>query len=540
MPRGKPFVPGDPRINRKGVPKRVAGYRQWSAALWANMLETNVATDTGEKPFAVATIEKYMQDILASKDPRARISFMERMYSSGVLDKLDDILANQKTTDIQYLRYLIHLHLFDEQREVLLSKKKQKLLICGRRAGKTETLVAEIVDTAISNSEGVILYISITAHRAYEIIWGRLIGLLDELRVSYKATLAPQPKIEFASGVTLYLRGAGSKDELEKVRGDGYQLVIVDEVQSIKDANMKYLIEEAAMPGLMQYNGTLVLAGTPPRVAGTFIEREWDNEQRDIARFKWNITSNVYIDNHAKALERIRKDRGLKETDPIYRREYLGELGVYDLDALVYRLEKPRNYFTDADLLPWIQSQPRTDIYLTAGLDFGYSDSDAFCIWMYSISKPERFLLYEYKRNREGQADLAAAIRTGLDTVLNLPIMINIPYKDDFKVWADSASPRDIADLGRAYRLPVVAVKSKANKQSSIERLQDEIRSGQIKVREGSIFEDEARQIIFKRNEQDEIVREIDDDFYHPDMADAILYAFRSYWDRSLGVKLPQ
>ena len=48
------------------------------------------------------------------------------------------------------------------------------------------------------------------------------------------------------------------------------------------------------------------------------------------------------------------------------------------------------------------------------------------------------------------------------------------------------------------------------------------------------MFEDEALRTIFARVEVEGqpsiITREIDDDVYHPDMMDAILYSLRHYW----------
>ncbi len=530
----KPFLPGDPRINRKGRPLRSAGYKHWFASIFADMLE-RPASAKDPRPFVEVAVEKWMADVTSDRTLSTRQSFIQMLFDSGMIEKLDDIMQHQKTTDINYLRYLIHLHLFDEQREVLLSKKKQKMLICGRRAGKTEALVAMIADAAISHDKGTILYISITAQRAYEIIWQRLIELLDTLHVSYKAKTVPQASIEFASGVHLYLRGASSKDELEKARGEGYLLAVLDEVQSIKDDNIKYLINDILMPGLMEYKGLLVLAGTPPRIAGSYIEREWMNEKRDASRFKWNITTNPYIEDSEHALEMIRKERGLSENDPVYRREYLGEMGVYDLDALVYRLEKPKNYYDDKSLWDWIQSQPRTDLWLTGGIDFGFSDCDAFCIFLYSAKKKEKFLLYEYKKNRELLSEFAAEIRKGIDYVYAMPQLEQLVNRD-YRIYGDSADPRSLTDLRVSYKLPVVPVKSKSNKEMSVERLQDEVRSGNLKIREGSVFEDEGRQIIFKRDANDQLLREVDGDYYHPDMSDAILYSLRHYWDTSLGV----
>jgi hypothetical protein len=68
----------------------------------------------------------------------------------------------------------------------------------------------------------------------------------------------------------------------------------------------------------------------------------------------------------------------------------------------------------------------------------------------------------------------------------------------------------------------------------AIQNLQDEIRKGFFRIKRGTAFEDEALRTIFKRVEAEGqpsiITREIDDDVYHPDMMDAILYALRHYW----------
>ena len=43
-------------------------------------------------------------------------------------------------------------------------------------------------------------------------------------------------------------------------------------------------------------------------------------------------------------------------------------------------------------------------------LDFGFEDADAFGIVAYSTSRPERFLVYEWKARRQGTEDIARYI----------------------------------------------------------------------------------------------------------------------------------
>ena len=97
-----------------------------------------------------------------------------------------------------------------------------------------------------------------------------------------------------------------------------------------------------------------------------------------------------------------------------------------------------------------------------------------------------------------------------------------------FYVHADTggAGKKISFDLGTVYKLPIQDA-FKANKDMAVEMLQDEVRRGLFKVRKGGLFDDEALKTVFARDDRDQLTRIIDDEAYHPDVADAILYAKR-------------
>ena len=64
----------------------------------------------------------------------------------------------------------------------------------------------------------------------------------------------------------------------------------------------------------------------------------------------------------------------------------------------------------------------------------------------------------------------------------------------------------------------------------AIELLQDETRRGMLRVRAGGAFDEEAKHTVFRRDEQDRLTREIDDDTYHPNLMDGVCYAMRPVW----------
>jgi hypothetical protein len=59
--------------------------------------------------------------------------------------------------------------------------------------------------------------------------------------------------------------------------------------------------------------------------------------------------------------------------------------------------------------------------------------------------------------------------------------------------------------------------------------LAEDIRSSRLKFDFNLHWADECQRIIYSRDEQDILTKEIDESF-HPDMMDALLYALRPMW----------
>jgi hypothetical protein len=364
-------------------------------------------------------------------------------------------------------------------------------------------------------------------------------SLFAELGIKVKEQSRIEGRILTEAGGLMLFGGNGSKDEREKNRGPHWDRVAIDEAQSQKE--LMYLVESILSPTLLDTGGQLALAGTGPRVRGTYWEAiflgQWADGKSlypDALRINWNLTQNPFIPNYETALAEIRAEKQLKETDSLYVREYLGRIS-YDDDALVLRLAE-QNAFDDDALAAWIKGQPVTDIRFTAGLDFGFTDSDAFVIIAYSTSKPERWIVHEYKQNRIGTAELAAEIRCGLAYVATSPLFAKVITKD-FMIYSDTGGNAITAyDLATQYSLPIQAA-YKAEKAMAVELLQDESRRGVFKARRTGPFWDESLKTIYARDDQDKLTREIDDETFHPDMIPAVTYAMRDIWLFAGGTK---
>jgi len=470
---------------------------------------------------------KYMWESIAGKDP---------------IEAIDRILGKAKREDEDFLSYRVLLQCHDIQQEIVLSQTRRLYTMAGRRAGKTQANVRKIVHGAIRKSHSKYLIICLTITKSIEQYYHQMLELFENLGCDISSKSLTDGVIKLKNGSEVFFRGNNTKDEREKFRGDQWDGIVIDEAQSQKA--LYYLIDEVLTPTLLDRKGWLLLSGTGPRIRGTPWEKLYFGARDDQARgraWNWNISHNPFIPDYHLVLEDIKKKNGWTDNTPIFVREYLGQVS-YDDDALIVRLTED-NFYTDPDLIKWINTQPITDIHFTAGLDFGFTDADGFCIICYSDSRPEKFIVYQYKKNRIGTVELAQAIQHGMQYVKEHPIFQKVPDKW-IQIHADTSHGMTAYDLNTIYGLPVIDA-YKQNKDMAYENLQADVRKGNLKIKhsvwneEGICvvdpFEDECNKAVFKRNDEEssnpyELTREIDDEAYHPDLMDAVLYALRRVW----------
>jgi hypothetical protein len=452
----------------------------------------------------------------------------ERLYSKEVLEELDEFLTRGAKRELAFLRYMIYIDLFDEQREALLTQKPWIISIGGRRAGKTKNWSSLLVDRSIVHDKGVALYLGRTAKSAFEMIWRPTVECLKMIGVEFEQHIGTQ-NLLLGNGVEIQVRGRNTKEDIENLRGKPYFLAIVDEIQSDATEKLKYIVKDILEPAGKDFTDSqIALGGTPPRVPGNYAEAMYMSMRQDIKRLSWDMSVNPHIPESERDLEKTRIQRGFTENDPTWQREYLGRVGTYDVDALVLRL-KDNNAFTDEELAAWIASQSVADIRFTAGMDFGFEDADALAIIAYSITKPERFLVYEWKARRQSTEEIAAATRAGIEYISKSPMFERVENKS-LQIYADTGGNKITPnDLAVTYKLPIQPA-YKAEKEMGFELLQGEARVGSFKARrEGPLWE-ECLRTVYARDEQDRLTRTIDDETYHPDMIPAVTYGMRPVW----------
>jgi len=521
-----PFVKGQ-RANPNGRPVGSTSFRtQLQEAFVAHMKKSVKDAVGNETAFFNVFNETFMSSAL---DPKSQaFKFLaERLYAEDILKDVDAQVNRQRREDADFAAYRIHRMAFDIQQRVLASKAPDIGLMAGRRAGKTGVNSLKASDVALTSGHRRVLIIGLTITKTEGLYREDIKTVFDALgcEAEYKVTDACY---SLPNGSLIQFGGNANKAEREKYRGQDWDLVVIDECQS--QQQLQYLVEDIIEPMLIATKGQLILSGTGPRTRGTYWEHFYNNPRPMGLRLNWDLTSNPNIPDHETAIEEYCTQRGLAPDDPMVLRELRG-LIVYDDEALVYRLSD-KNFFTWEEFDFWLKGQSPDDIRFVAGLDFGKEDSDALVVVCYSEKRDEKFCVWEYKKNGTGFVELQEAIKAAKFFIENDP-RFSYAYRKKFDIYADTNESKFILDANVHYGLNILPA-IKHEKAMGIQMMQDEIRSARFRVIKDGILHGEMLRTIFKRLElegQPSIVtREIDDETYHPDALDAMLYAMRNWF----------
>jgi len=209
--------------------------------------------------------------------------------------------------------------LFQEQRELLDDPSRTKVAVCSRRAGKSYALSVLALDTAFKFESCLIPVISITRSQAKRIVWPvfQELDRSNELGLRFNAS---ELSCTLPNGSQIFLTGASTEEEIQRLRGPKYPLVLVDEAQAFK-AYLAELVSDVLEPAVLDYDGSIVLAGTPNQIRTGFF---YDATQADSpwSVHHWTLLDNPHIPRAQEWLAERCKRYGWTESNPTYLREY--------------------------------------------------------------------------------------------------------------------------------------------------------------------------------------------------------------------------
>jgi Phage terminase large subunit/Terminase RNaseH-like domain len=392
---------------------------------------------------------------------------------------------------------------FDKQVAFIEDPARLKTSVTGRRAGKTYACAVYLLDTALRQAKSTSLYITLTRSNAKKIIW----PTLQEVNYEYKLGASfneADLSVTFPNDSRIFLSGANDSAEVEKFRGLGLALCIIDETQSFKQY-LETLIEEVISKALYDFDGTLALIGTPgPIPAGYFYRCA---TSASFAHHKWTMFDNPHIKTKAgktpgQILDQDLARKGVTIANPSIRREVFAEW-VTDTTALVFQYNALIN---DTEALPAL-----TDYVI--GVDIGFDDSDAISVLGWNNKEPVVYLVEEYIKSGQTVTDLATAIERVYRKYEPLKIVMD----------TGGLGKKIAEELQKRYALPVVAAE-KARKFEYIELLNDALRTARFKATVGSQFAQDCMLVEWDRSNPQKLVIK---DTFHSDITDSVLYAYR-------------
>jgi hypothetical protein len=410
---------------------------------------------------------------------------------------LEELLARQQG------KFDLSKVCFDKQIAFILDESKLKTAVCGRRSGKTHADAAYLLYTALNRPASTSLYITLTRSNAKKIVWPTLL----ELNYIYKlggVVNESDLAITFGNSSRIFLSGASDATEVEKFRGLGLALCLLDEGQSFKDY-IRNLIEDVISKCLYDFDGTFAVTGTPGPVAiGYFHEC---SQSDAYSHHKWTMFDNPYIKVKSgktpqQLLDQDLHRKGVTLMDPSIRREVFAEW-VTDSDALVFKYDKKVNDFTD---LPSVNE-------FVIGVDMGTDDADAIGVLGWAAESPNIYLVEELINYGQGVTELADQIKYVLDKYEPLKIVID----------TGGLGKKLAVELTNRYSLPVVAAE-KSRKFEFIELLNDALRTGKFKAKSSSQFAQDCFLVEWDRSKAQKLIVK---DSFHSDITDAVLYAYR-------------
>lgn len=387
---------------------------------------------------------------------------------------------------------------FPQQRALCEEKATFAAVCCSRRAGKTEGIARTLLK---ESKNGPCLYFTTTRKEAKRIIWPILKQVVLKNSLPFEFNEG-ELIVKYADKPVIYLTGCDNATEIGKMRGSGWRIAAGDEAQLFPQY-IKPLVEETLTAALIDYDGRVLLSGTPgPVPVGYFFDAM--QPKSPWAKHSWTVWDNPFLseEKKRKKLDESLKLRGITAEHPSIQREFYGRW-VYDSTALVFAWDAARNSLIG--MLP-----PLTDYVI--GVDLGFDDADAIAVLGWQKNLPGLYLVEEFVLAKQSITGLAGKLRELHEKYSPLRIVVDT-----------GGLGKKIADeIQRRTGIPLEAA-DKARKLEHIELLNDALRTGNFFARADSRMAQDALLVEWDRTNPEK--PKISERF-HSDILDAVLYGF--------------
>ena len=366
--------------------------------------------------------------------------------------------------------------MFPKQREAFADEEQEFIAAhCGRRSGKTRGFLLRALKVMQKYRGCRVPYIALTRQSAKGILWRSIKEVNEELGLGLTPRLADLAW-DAPNGSELFLVGANKSDEIEKLRGQGYPLIGIDEAASFRATLLELLVDDVLDMALMDYQGTIILVGTPGAACVGYFDDVITGKRKGWAVHNWDATDNPHMPHAAEWMEARRIKRGWDKDHPTYIREYLG-LRAQDTDALVYKYDAERNGF---DSMPDGYSPLDRGWAHVIGIDYGYVDSCAWVVLAFrtgrSAGSDRRVWVVESFKDAGASQGLLP------DEAAKITQALSDKY-DPQRIVGDAGGLGKpyVEEARRRWGIPVVAA-DKTHKSAQIELVNDALRTGMLGI----------------------------------------------------------
>lgn len=347
---------------------------------------------------------------------------------------------------------------FPQQLALIQDPAQRKAVLVGRGGGKSYALAIYLLWVCLTRPRARCIFLAITREKAKEILWLVLKELDEDFELGFKFNEA-EIAATAPNGARIRLRGCENSGDVDKLRGEPFDLVILDESASWTRSLLEELFEEAIEPRLRDHSGTLVMAGTPGDVlAGPFYEAtgqgcteivEHENGERrarsrphvdaDLGVWRdvivqwslhtWHGADNTAVPHNPRcncedrtvphmwgeALW-LKKQKGWSDDHPKWTREYLGRW-MADDTRLVWRYLPERDDWERGPISaanPFGLPEGHAWRYVLGG-DLGFKDPFVLQVGAFSDTHPNLFHVYEKEATGQSVGGIAEIVQPVLD-----------------------------------------------------------------------------------------------------------------------------
>lgn len=333
------------------------------------------------------------------------------------------------------------------QQKIISDRHRFRVLCMGRRGGKTEACIWEMISKATSKAETRVCYISPTYQTSRDIAWQRLRKYAKSLTINTnESRLEIRVRTQDLGESLIVLRGWES---IETLRGQAFDFIVIDEVAMVRNFWSNW--QEVIRPTLTDTKGSVLFISTPKGFNHFYDLYNLESKDNDYKSFHFTTYDNPYIPKEEieKARQELTEDR--------FAQEYLADFRK--TEGLVYKeFSREAHLFDD-------ETKIYDQVEVIAGVDFGFTNPTAIPTIVRDY-RGHYWITDEYYKTGQTDAQVAEYVAVS---------QFN-------KVYPDPESPSGIKELrNRGVNVREV-LKNKDSIKNGITKVRELLKAGKLHI----------------------------------------------------------